>query len=232
MSATGVILPEKLPKLPKISKTAQKEATTHSSAVSVENPISQDSLACLGSSALSYTVTYILQSHPEIHTAGDISKFRQSFVEKNTVTMWAKEYNLKANVARHLLPMEDAAADRIICSCFYAHLGAVAQVSHEALIDFVRLLIMPTLTEMLKEQVKNKPACNLDCVRQLNEYLVKHGIMGMEWKDEDAGVDVTPRYEIKYYYKGKVVGKGSANKKKEARQRAADQVLRNQGRSW
>jgi len=233
MSTTGVILPDPLPKLPKMPRDMAKEATTHSSAVSLDSPISQDSLACLGSAALAYAVTLILQTHPDINTAGDITKFRATFVDKNTVTMWAKEYGMKANVAKHLFPLDETAADRIICSCFHAHLGAVSKVSHEDLIRFIRSLIMPTLTEMLKEQVKSKPAVSLDCVRQLNEYLQKNNIKEMmECKDEDAGIDVTPRFEFKYYYNGKMVGKGSGDRKKEARQRAADQVLKNHGRSW
>jgi ribonuclease III len=231
-NSSPIILPERLPKLPKLPRENVKEASTHPSATSTDNPNSYNRLGCLGNAALNYAVTHILYSEPLISSAGDITEIRKRFVENGTLAQWAIAYKLKVNVAAH-----SEVSPEMSAKCFLAHIGAISTFSTEDLFRIVEGLMRPTLNVIIKER-SEKGITNsvpVDSLRQLNEIFSKAGMVrdkDFKWEEEDEGIKVDPRFEVKCRIKDKIVGKGSGNRKQIAYQRAAEQALKNKGSTW
>jgi ribonuclease III len=231
-NSSQIILPAQLPKFPKLHRDTMKEVSTHSSATSTDNPTSYERFAYLGTAALNYAVTYILHSEDFLSTLGDIHQVRELFVQKGTLAVLATAYKLKVNVSARTEVGPDMKAD-----CFRAHLGAVSTISTEDLFRIVEGLMRPTLKVLMQER-REKGITNsvpVDSLRQLNEIFSKAGMVrdkDFKWEEEDEGIKVDPRFEVKCRIKDKIVGKGSGNRKQIAYQRAAEQALKNKGSTW
>src|SRR5579862_7807659 len=146
MTSASLIIPDPLPKLPKISREYQKQASTHSSATTTENPASYETLACLGNTALQFAVTWVLHLNPDFETPGAINEARKVFLELQTVVLWGRAYKDKLNIKMSPQMARDAKAEPGISSgSFYAYLGALSCGPLEDLFNLVTALMTPTL---------------------------------------------------------------------------------------
>lgn len=232
MPSPEIRLPETTLKLPRIPHEYKTAIHTHSSSTSQSNPLDYENLACLGSSALTYAVTFILFKHPGIRRPGDITEARKAFVCQETVTKWGEafQFDKKVEVAKHMLPLSEEQKRSFACSSFYAFLGALSQVGQEGLIEFVEKLMAPSIEETIRSVQVLPSTVNKMAMQLLHQRLAKAKAPLPIYGFDDAGEGVEPRFECKCSIGEKLVGKGSGRTKRDAQHRAAEQALRSLGR--
>jgi len=228
MPTPEIRLPETTLKLPRIAHEYKTAIHRHSSSTSQSNPLDYENLACLGNTALTYAVTFILFKHPLIRRPGDITEARKAFVCQETVAKWGElfQFDQKVEVAKHMLPLSEEQKRSFACATFNAFLGALSQVGQEILIEFVEKLMAPSIGEVIKSVQVHPPTVNKMAMQLLHQKLAKAKIPLPTYPFEDAGEGVDPRFECKCLIGEKVVGKGSGRTKRDAQQRAAEQALR------
>ena len=221
-------LPEPLPDLPHLhNDQLETQVYTHNSSTSSKESISWDRLACLGDTCLSSAITKILFDHEDLLNAGEITEIRKYYVSNANLAQWGRayEFHTRVNVAKHMV-LTDYSLRKFGGCAFQAYLGALAYTQgHETMTIFVGKLVEPGLEDIRSAVKKPISPVDKDVMGKLNDRLTKLEIALPEYKIEDLGDKVSPRFDVRCIIKGNVVSRASANNKREGQRAAANQAL-------
>jgi dsRNA-specific ribonuclease len=223
-------LPSPLPVLPTLQDNFDETLLyTHASMLSASCPMSYKRLEFLGCSALHLAVSRVLYDHHDDLDNGKMNSIRQLYVSRENLVRWGQAYEFDKKV---IVPQSlTEGRDRFAGEIFNAYLGALSLKSQEAVMAFIKELMLPGLdvlrTEMEQTRVRDvETPTNPQAMQMLNERLQSLNIALPEYAVDDSRNPGPEQFEVRCVVLGNVAGRAHGRAKIEAKRKAADIVFR------
>ncbi len=202
-----------------------KEALTHKSFASENNLLYDNQrLEFLGDAVVQIALTqHLFRRYPDCHE-GELTKMRSAIAKEASLAAIAKEVSLGEFLLLGKGEMESGGAQRdsTLSDAFESLVGAIYL---DAGLDAAQQLLLS-----LVERIYPEPSAllaRLNPKGALQEFTQqKLGATPNYSTVEITGPDHSPSYTVEVFVKGKLLGKGSAAKRKAAESSAAEMALR------
>ncbi len=204
-----------------------EQALTHRSYLQVVTDqylLSNERLEFLGDAVLNLIVAdYLFSLHANVDE-GNLTKMRAQLVNKNSLSLFAKKYNLESYIRMSFSAKKsiENGSDSIGADATEAVIGALYLDSgYEAARKFIINTLIPAVMTSDEFRDKNFKSRLLELVQSLGKPSPTYSVL------EESGPDHDKEFNVAVYVEDKMLGTGTGKSKKQAEQFAAKDALLN-----
>jgi ribonuclease-3 len=172
----------------------------------------------LGDSILSAVVAEALYLRYPCESEGKLSQFKAQIVSAHNLSGWARELDLGGCVylGKSEYAEETRQRENFLCDTFEAVTGAIYL---DGGFENAKKFILKFLNNYEEIEITDYKSRLQEILQSMYKELPEYKII------KEFGPDHSKRFEAAVYVKGKLLGRGAGNSKKEAQQFAAEQAM-------
>ncbi|OEG70709.1 hypothetical protein ATZ36_17200 [Candidatus Endomicrobiellum trichonymphae] len=203
---------------PEILTTALTHKSYVAETIVMEN--CNERMEFLGDSILSAIVAETLYLRYPHESEGKLSLFKAQIVSAHNLSGWAREVDLGGCIYLGKSGYTEEARQRenLLCDTFEAIIGAIYL---DGGFENAKKFILKFLNNREEIEITDYKSRLQEILQSIYKELPEYKII------KELGPDHNKKFEAAVYIKGKFLGKGTGNSKKEAQQFAAEQAMKN-----
>jgi ribonuclease-3 len=174
----------------------------------------------LGDSILSAVVAEALYLRCPCESEGKLSQFKAQIVSAHNLSGWARKLDLGGYIylGKSQCAEETRQRENLLCDVFEAVTGAIYL---DGGFENVKKFILKFLNNHEEIEITDYKSKLQEIMQSVYKELPEYKMI------KEFGPDHNKKFEAAVYVKGKFLGKGAGNSKKEAQQFAAEQAMKN-----